>query len=335
MPETTQLLEDWSVSSESSKPITPFAIADEVLVNCGARWNAGQDFLREQDKINVLESNPLALGEPFAPEVELPVDLKQLSSITGIPTEKINLSVCIRDRALWQFTNAAAWQVGSHPLTFKFDPALVLGLAGHRGFELSISLFCDDETTDKNGNKLPEGALVANKTFHLDVKNDDAGGGFPIQPCDPEDFGDERIDKNAAWFIRWHNMENLTEPNMGASEILTVLINKKCSDRLYHLRASDEVGSILWMEMASDILLEIALVILSYEELPEPADSARGFVPRTVRALMKQTKLGFDELRNLVSTQPQDASSILRSHLQAHMGLSKAIGRSHIGNQLF
>lgn len=329
---TPDIIDDWTASTES-RSITPFAIADDALAFCGIRWQNSQEYISETDKIKSFGENPLTLPEEsFTPELKLSIDISSIDHQVGIDSKDLKVVISARERAGWRFASVKDWPLGEQPETYKFDDEFINSLAGHRGFEFVVSIVCAKSTIDKHGTNLSAGLLIASKRLKINIEDEQATGGFPVEPCDPEDF-DDNIDKNAAWFIRWEDHDAITDPDANAAEILTVLVNKNCSDRLYHLKSNDSVGTILWLEIASDILTEICLVILMHDELSTPSKESTGFVAKTIRALVNKTEMSFEELKHLATSSPHRVTSIIRSHLQGQFDYLKAVKKSDIGSR--
>jgi hypothetical protein len=111
--------------------------------------------------------------------------------------------------------------------------------------------------------------------------------------------------------------------------VLTVIYDRNCSEKLYRIPKSDASGQLLWEELAVEMFLEIATVVLKLEGVERPPDSAKGFLFQMVKTIEEITGENFEVLQQRFQEADDiDTFSRMRAGLHRFFGLGDKIKKS-------
>lgn len=322
MPDYTQ---NWTAFSEQ-REIDPFDTSRKALLRCGFRWTTSMPFVFEPGEIAPLEDNPLLAADGFEPEIHLEIDSESLESESGLKPSDTSVTILVRDRAIRDFIRIDTFPLPEDPTPFKVPGGLMESLCGSRGLVFGILVTPSGNLDSGEGLASRRSDVVASKFFTLDMPAE-SGGGFPVRFEDPEKFPEAF--EGAVWYILWKDSEKLCDPDADVEDVLTVIYDRTCSEKLYRIPKSDDSGQLLWEELAVEIFLEIAAVVLKSEGVERPPESANGFLSKMVGTLESMTGESFETLQQLF----QDASEIdtfsrLRARLHRFFELGDKIKKS-------
>jgi len=311
MTTATSKYKDWSVFTES-REIWPFQISDDSLALSTIRYGEHEPFVLECPR--TLDTNPLANGDVFEPELEIKIDEEGLLEKTALPLGDLVTTIVLRDRSLKRFfvvEKVIASEANGK--RFKVSKETIDVLSLRSGLEIAILL----TPKEKKGQYL-KGSRLAQKVFSVSIdKEEDLG--FPVATIDPDDDTKwpKEYSKDTAWFIHWiGDRSKIYSQDEDVSSILRVVYNEKIANKLYALGKVDKSISLFWSEVAVEIYLEIANVILSPDNQDDPMINGTGFYPRIARSLVKICgQESFDAVRALAKS-PHSFQSFLRSKLQ-------------------
>jgi hypothetical protein len=314
MPEPTSKYKNWSVFTET-REIWPFLTSDDSLALSGIRY--GEHELFVVDDVNrVLDSNPLITGDIFDPEIEFKIDESCLSQKSGFKLDNINATVVLRDRSLKRFYVVESFSADkADGRRIKIPKEKVDLLSLRSGLEIALIL-----SPKENSLGYAKGSRLAQKVFSVNVDKEE-NQGFPVATIDPDDESKwpQEYSKDTAWFIQWtSDRMKIYSQDEDVSNILTVIYNEKIANKLYSLGKVDKSIGLFWAEIAVEIYVEIANVILNPDIPEDPLKDGQGFYPRMARSLMTICEQNSFEAIRALSKSPHTFQSFLRSRLQLH-----------------
>ncbi|MDA7619990.1 hypothetical protein N8606_01565 [Akkermansiaceae bacterium] len=309
----------WSEVSES-RVISPFRTASESLDDCEFRYTRSQEF--NPGKIGYLEVTPLEV-EDFAPEFLLRINKEEVEKISGRKADELEVHIVERDPSLRVRNKIKSWSLSEEiPERYPLPSSRFGKLSGANGLSFGIIISPKRGIEEREDLANSPGHYIAQKTFDLGFEPT-SGKGFPTFFLDPENFEDD-IDKGAVWYIEWLSREKLKDPTANAEDVLRIIFNKQCSQKLYRIQNNNAAGQVLWIEISVGIFLEIAMVVLG-ADVEEPSKTDTGFYPSILRTLEKATQKNFSDLKSDFTSNNPSMISQLRSSLHAFLKASAKI----------
>jgi hypothetical protein len=321
----------WEEFNES-KDVWPFATANSSLDNCKIRYSENDVFSVEQ--IKDFEINPIADTTTFKPEFQISVELQNLIDETGLAIDDLQLSLVVRDRSIRRFIlikHQELQQINDTVYTVPED--IIANLSGRKGIEFVIIL-----SPNKAGiPNYPLGSRIAQKVFYCTVPGEGTGG-FPVTILDPQDpLWPQEFPHDTVWYINWRESDKIFNSDSPATDVLTVVYNKQCADRLFRMGdESDSPATLFWNEIAVEVAVEIASVYLKAngDEVPEPQFDKNGFYPKFIKVLREVFKENNVKptLAQLRSSYNNDVIFIskLRSRMHMFYGIKEKIEKVRI-----
>jgi len=319
---------DWSGFSEV-REIEPFRTCSGALDSCGFRWTPSVEFLDDPTKVPIFEHNPLEIDD-FVAEFRLEFDHLDIKEQSGRSSGELELHFVVRDKALNHFGKIASKPLDEAAGVFAVPDSVVGQLCGSRGLDFGMVVSPKRGIASADGLATNPGHVIAQKFFHLGSPPISASG-FPVGFEHPEQFEDG-INKDSVWYIRWLATDKISDPTATAEEVLRVVYNKNCSDKLYRIPENDPAGRLFWAEIAVEVFLEISCVVLSMPDLDAPPKGSNGFYPSLFRTVEKITGKPIREIcREFQSSEPS-AISRLRSDLHSFFNTVRSIERAKFGH---
>lgn len=311
---------EWSKISES-RVIEPFRTASEALDECEFRYNPAHQF--NPGDVPYLEKTPLEL-EDFTPEFLFKINKDEIENTSGRKADELELHIVTKDPSLHLRKKLISWSISALPPQYSVPASELEELSGANGLFFGVII------SPKRGIKHDEdlanspGHIIAQKHFHLGPEPM-SGSGFPHEYQDPANFP-SGIDKKAFWYIDWLGTEHISDPEVEAKDILKIMFNRTCSDKIVNIDKGNSAGQILWLEIVTGIWLEISIVVLTTKDLEAPNKDDNGLYPQVIRTLTKATNMSFQSLRELFADDFDPwAISQLRSSLHAFLNVSEKI----------
>lgn len=300
-----------------SRPIRPFRISESALAACAFRINDSEDFRADQPWSVVID--PEEIGAPqFNPELRIEVDADSLSRECGLHVADLALSVVVRDQALWKSSQVAQWPVLETPHSFRLGDFVRSEMSGVMGLEVVLQVTPGREVDEGFRTASRPGQMVARRVFRISIPFD--GAEFPVEAVDASYFVTRGFPEGAVWLIDWKTSVDFDRP---AEDVLQVMINRDAADKILRLSSSDGVGRVLWAEIATEIFVEICMVVFGSD--PEPPEAPGGLLAKLNARLRASADL---ELETMVAKARNvfEGYSFFRAHLQSALQL-----RSHVG----
>lgn len=304
----------WAFSE--SRPIPPFRMSRSAFTGVGFRASKTVDFNYSEPFHLVLE-HPEIRSPSFNPELELTVDKRTLAEETGIDEDDTAISVLMSDPGMLRAAQLAQWPLSSSPKTFEVPRQVLARVSAVRGIAFRVCASPRRNLRASGGRATTRGQIVAAKDFAIDVPSDAAG--FPIETHSSEVFVQHGYPADTVWAIRWKTSSDFERP---IEECLTVWFNADHASRLMRLSPSDKLGQVLWNEIAIEICLEIALVVLA--STPGNPGSPNGLVAKVVSKLQTDPPVHFSELCRRARLD-RDGVGFFRSRLQVAFAQGKKI----------
>jgi len=321
----------WEEFNES-KDIWPFATANSSLDNCKIRYSENDVFSEEQKKD--FEINPIADTPAFKPEFQISVELQNLIDETGLAAENLQLSLVVRDRSIRRFILINQQEIHLiNNTTYSVPRDIIENLSGRKGIEF-VLIISPNQAGIPN---YPLGSRIAQKVFYCTVPGEGIGG-FPVTILDPQDpLWPQEFPHDTVWFINWRESDKIFNSDASATDVLTVVYNKQCADRLFRMGdEADSPATLFWNEIAVEVAVEIATVYLKAngDEVPEPQFDKNGFYPKFVKVLREVFKENNKKptLAQLRGSYNNDIIflSKLRSRLHMFYGIKEKIEKVRI-----
>jgi hypothetical protein len=307
-----------------SRPIHPFRISEHALSGVGFRTREDSAFSSEEPWTVTIEPEEIA-SESFEPKLKLTIDEERLCKDTGLAAADLQLSLIARDPALWRAEKIAGWSLGDYPEEYAIPKDMLESFSGARGLQFALQVSPAKSLKPEFRTASSPGHIVARRDFDIAIPGD--GSDFPIDLVDPSVFVDRKLPAETVWIVHWMAESDFDLP---AEDVLVVLINKDQGDKLLRLSATDTVAAVLWTEIATEIFVEIALVVLRSEpSVPQNKDS---LLSKIMARLQRDTGLTHDELI-VKSKDTLRATTFLRAHLQKGLELGSRIGRMNLAGR--
>lgn len=304
----------WAFSE--SRPIPPFRMALSAFAGVGFRASKAVDFNNSEPFHLVLEHTEIR-SPSFNPELELTVDKRALAEEAGIDEDDTAVSVLMSDPGMLRAAQLAEWPLSSLPRIFEVPREVLAGVSAVRGLTFRLCASPRRNLRASGGRATKRGQIVAAKEFAIDVPGDSAG--FPIETHASDVFVQHGYPADTVWVIRWKTGSDFERP---IEECLTVWFNADHASRLMRLSPSDKLGHVLWNEIAIEICLEIALVVLASN--PGPPGNPNGLVAKVVSKIQTDPPVHFSELCRKARLD-RDGVGFFRSRLQAAFAQGKKI----------
>ena len=316
---------NWSSFSESSL-IEPFLTAPDSLSNCGFKWKSSMNYITDLNLIPVFEDNILTDG--FAPGFTINIDTDHIEDQSERSAKELELHFILRDKSIHKFFKIASKPLESLPKNYDVPSSAIDSLCGAHGLDFGIIITPKRGVTYAEGLANNPGHILAQKIFKLSPPKSSAG--FPVEFEIPDEF-EEGISKKAVWYIRWYSTDKIREEDAEAEDILRVVYNKNCSDKLFHMPKSNIAGKLYWSENTIEVFLEIASVVLVQQEI-DPKSKGKGFYPSLLRSIEKITNRPVSETIDEFRRSEASATSKLRASLYETLGTSKTIEKNNFGS---
>jgi hypothetical protein len=188
-------------------------------------------------------------------------------------------------------------------------------LSGARGLEFELQVTPTVLVTDKQGRAVRPGQVVAEKAFAIRVPSE--GVDFPVQVVPSSYFEELELPPDTVWVIDWYQKTDFDRP---PEEVLRVLVNEECGEKLLRLSTHDSIAAVLWREIATEILVEISFTIFSSD--PTPPQNTDGLMGKVCERLRRETGKEFDDLVGIIKNE-YIGMRFLRAQLQAGMEIGK------------
>lgn len=306
--------DSWTFSE--SRPIPPYRMSATALSEVGFRSNGELVFNDAEPFHLVLEAKDIRAAR-FSPELSLAVNKPQLASDTGIDQDDLVLSILIADPGMLKAAKVAQWPLASAPATYKIPKEILDTVSAVRGINLRVCASPRKALKPSAGRATAAGQVVASKDFTIDVPSDAAG--FPIETHPSEVFVQHHYPADTVWVIRWKTGSDFDRP---IEECLAVWFNSDHAVRLMRLAPGDRLGNVLWNEIAIEICLEIALVVLA--SAPAAPANQSGLLAKVVGKLQSEPPMSIADLSRKARLD-RDGVGFFRSRLQAAFGQGKKI----------
>lgn len=304
----------WAYSE--SRPIPPFRMSTAAFAQVGFRASRDVDF-NISDPFHLVREQHDIRSQSFVPEIALEIDKLALAEESGIDGGDTAVSILMSDPGMLCATQIAQWPLGAAPKTFEVPRDVLSKVSAVRGIAFRVCASPRKALRPSGGRATKPGQIVASKEFAIDVPSDAAG--FPLETHPSEVFVQHHYPADTVWVIRWKTGSDFERP---IEDCLTVWFNADHASRLMRLGPSDKLGHVLWNEIAIEICLEIALVVLASN--PGKPDNPNGLVAKIVGKLQADTPISFSELCRKARLD-RDGVGFFRSRLQAAFGQGKKI----------
>jgi len=304
----------WAFSE--SRPIPPFRMSSSAFTRVGFRASKTVDFNSSDPFHLVLEHTDIR-AQTFSPEFELIVDRRALADEAGIDEGETAISILMSDPGMLRAAQISQWPLSALPKRFDVPRDVLAKLSAVRGIAFRVCASPCKNLRGAGGRATARGQIVATKEFAIDVPGDTAG--FPIETHSSEVFVQHGYPGDTVWVIRWKTSSDFERP---IEECLTVWFNADHASRLMRLSPSDKLGHVLWNEIAIEICLEIALVVLASN--PGKPENPNGLVAKIYSKLQSDPPLSLSELSRRARLD-RDGVGFFRSRLQAASGQGKKI----------
>ena len=314
-----------SHASESIQ-FSPFSTSHSALLECKFRWLEGSEYLSDQSDIKQIETTDIFHEACFVPEFKISINKELLAEETKRAVEELLLHIIVRDKSLYFNQTALTVEIKDAPDTFKFTDTLIDNLSGVCGLEFGLIVTPKGRYKPEIFKASNPGEIVASKFFTLSPIPDSSCG-FPytmMDPPFPPDISDE-----AMWYIAWKKDVDIDDHEKTTADVLSVVYNKACSDKLYLIGATDAVGELFWENHVVDIYMEIALIVLTREGIEKPPSGTKSFIGEISSTLEKVTGKNFTDLVAEFSGYTGiDSITKLRSQFQAYFKIKDTIKSS-------
>ena len=304
----------WAFSE--SRSIPPFRMSSSAFVGVGFRASKTVDFNKSEPFHLVLEQTEIR-SPSFNPELELIIDKRALTDEAGIDEDDTTVSVLMSDPGMLSAAEIAQWPLGSVPTKFEVPREILAKMSAVRGIAFRVCASPQRKLRPSRGRATARGQIVAAKEFAIDVPSEAAG--FPIETHSSDVFVKHGYPADTVWIIRWKTSSDFDRP---IEDCLTVWFNADHASRLMRLSPSDKLGHVLWNEIAIEICLEIALIVLSSN--PGNLGNPNSLVTKIVGKLQMDPPMSFSELCRRARLD-RDGVGFFRSRLQAACGQGKKI----------
>jgi hypothetical protein len=304
----------WTFSE--SRPIPPYRMSPTALAAVGFR-SGGHVIFNDADPFHLVLDQKDIRSSGFSPELSLAVDKDRLASDSGIEQDDLALSVLMADPGMLKAMKVAQWPLLSSPAIYAIPKDVLAKVSAVRGITLRVCASPRKALKASAGRATGIGQIVAAKDFTIDVPSDAAG--FPIETHPSEVFVQHHYPADTVWVIRWKTGSDFDRP---IEECLSVWFNSDHAARLMRLAPSDKLGHVLWNEIAVEICLEIALVVLGSGPT-QPANQT-GLLAKIVSKLQSGPAMSVADLARKARAD-RDGMGFFRSRLQAALGQGKKI----------
>lgn len=301
-----------------SRPIHPFRISEKALENVGFRTAYGATFTTDHPWSLVLEPEQIT-ASTFKPALNFAVDKDRLAADTGLKISDLELTVLLRDPALWRAERIAGWPLADVPVEFEIPENILKTISGARGVQFAVQVSPSKDLAAAFRTASRPGQIVAGRAFTVSIPSD--GSDFPIELVEPNEFVKRGLPEETVWAIHWLTEADFDQPT---EEVLSILVNKEHGEKLLRLSATDAAGALIWADMAVDVYVEVATVVFGSDPpVPQNKDS---LLAKLVKRLQNETKLGRDQLV-MKAKDPVRGPSFFRAYLQKGFDLSSRINR--------
>jgi hypothetical protein len=308
-----------------SRPIKPFRTSEDALNATQFRIRGDHEFSAEAPWLMELDPDEVHKGN-FKPEFKIKVDFVELSSVSGLKSSDLVLTLVLHDPALLSNTALETWNVDEIPEECRISQDVLKQVSGQRGLRLSLQLTPSQNLAENFRTASKQGQIVCER--HFDIKVPDDGSGFPIELVEANYFEGLGLSKETVWIVKWNTTFDFDRP---AEDVLCVLINKEQGEKLLRISGQDSLGSVIWREIAIEVFLEICLVI--YNSEPEPPTNTDSLLHKITQKLQAVSGQDLDVLV-LKSRDKADGMRFFRSHLQASLELASQIRRINLAGRI-
>lgn len=295
-----------------SRPIPPFRVSSRALADTTFRCRDDEDYTSDDPYCKTLEFKELR-DVSFRPSFRFKIDLGVLSTETGLSADALSASLVLKDPALLTTRVLEKWAVDQLPGQYDVPETLLKSTAATRGLEFAVLVSPKKRLQAKFRTAHHPGQVVAARHYALNVPDD--GVGFPITTVDSKVFKDHGLPPETVWVLEWRSTVDFDKP---VEDVLRVLLNVDHAGKLLRLPANDPAAAVVWTNLAAEVFLEIATVVLSSE--PAPPVNNNGLLARLLKRLTVQTGLSQDALIARAKT-GEEGLRFFRAHLQSSFAL--------------
>lgn len=203
----------------------PFPTSDRSLEDINLRLHL--DRPATADPIHYIEG--VDEWSRLAPELFMNVDVAMLTRDTGVPVDKVSVSVIVRDREMSKFERIATWPLRDIPRdAWPLNPGLQ---KFSRCPRLDIAVVASPRVSlsEHNAATIPYGAMLAAKTFKVRVPN--RGIDLPFVFVEPSTLRDQGLDPDTVCYVRWKGEDVTRSPR----ELIEIWLNKTLEDKFHAL----------------------------------------------------------------------------------------------------
>lgn len=301
-----------------SRPIRPYRISDSALASCAFRVNEGEEFRTDHPWTTILDPEEVSSAQ-FAPELRIDVDADLLTRECGLNASDLALSVVVRDQALWKSARAGQWPLLEVPQTFRLGEFVRSEMSGLMGLEVALQVTPRREMEQAFRTASRPGQIVSSRIFRISIPLD--GAEFPVEAVDPAYFLQRGFPEDTVWLIDWRTSVDFDRP---AEDVLQVMINREAADKILRLSSSDGVGRVLWIEIATEIFVEICMVVFGSD--PEKPEDPDGLLAKLVARLRGSVDVDFETMVSRARSIPE-GYGFFRAHLQSALQLGFQVAK--------
>lgn len=306
-----------------TRAISPFLVSRSCLKGLKFRLARTEEFSSIDPWTAIVEPEQLQSDE-FEPEFHLEVDREALSREADVDPTKFQLSIVLRDPAIWSSKTIASWAITDAPRSYLLPRAEVENLAGQRGLQLAALVTPNEDLQERFRRAWRKGQIVARRDFILAPPID--GVGFPIQVVPSEVFISKGLPAEAVWYIDWRDWLDF---DRAPEDVLSIHINEDIANKLLQLAGNDALGNLLWTNIAADALLEICLKIFGSD--PKPPEDPYSLLARVIGTLQNASGEDLDTL--VARARSPEGWRFFRTYVQMVFDLGKTSKALSVGGR--
>ena len=290
-----------------TRAITPFLVSNSCLAEIGFRLSIESDFERNNPWASTIDREQLKSAD-FAPEFELSLDLPALEVEADVDPSDFQLSVVVRDPALWSSRALISFPLDEVPLTFRVPRGELELVAGNGGLKFEIVVTPRRNLEERFRRAWRKGQIVARREFVMSPPID--GLGFPIQIVPSDTFVARGLPKNAVWYIEWMDWLDF---DRAPEDILCIFMNEETAEKLLQLAGNDALGNVLWRSVAADAVLEMCMKVFGRD--PKPPEDPSGLLYRLIGTMQNAAATDLDGL--VAQARSPEGWRYFRTHIQS------------------
>lgn len=304
------MTDSWSATE--SRLLEPYLRADNLLHGIKFRCRPSDAY----EELSVHWFDRGSVPQDFLPAFLIDTDWTLVAEAVDIPLESLAATIVVRDRARKRWRPFGSWPLAGMPeeIYLELSPAeFALAYRMEFAFMVTPSKLLER----RQGRAYRRDQPVAVRAFQTNLRRD--GSRFNISTMPESWFEEHGYSRDTVWALDWESRDPYMEP----VAVLTVVMNERYQQAI-QLQLAGDGGKVLAAQLATEILLEAALVALDGAEEFETEPST--LLGSVLSAVGVTTSEQFDTLKDRVS---EDAgrttiSSFLRGRLQASIGLGRA-----------